>query len=220
MPIYKTSREGKMFLAGLEGIAQTKYKDSVGVWTIAIGATASEIPDLAKWSMNRKLSIEECFNLLDKSLVKYETAINKSIKNGAMLSQAQFDALVSICYNIGTHGAANSTFMKRINANAPMGRMTSMLNFNEDQPIADTHSRGDLEYKEERVFGFGSTGSIVEAIMMWNKPSEIIGRRTKEAKLFASGTYPTSTKASVFPVSAKGQPQYGKAKIIDCKDYI
>lgn len=176
----KTSLEGLIALAALEGVALSRYYDSVGVSTIGIGATKSEIPDLAEWPLSKKITLEEAFDLLDKSIVRYENAINKALK--VPVTQFQFDALVSICYNIGTGGASGSTFMRRINA------------------------------KE-------STQRIVDAIMMWDKPKEIIGRRRKEANLFAKGDYGAG-KVNVFPVNSKGKPVYSQGKIVDAKKYL
>jgi len=179
----KTSNAGLMFIAGLEGLCQTKYYDSVGVQTIGVGATVSEIHNIKEWPWDKELSIKECFNMLQKSVVKYEKAVDKTLKVGTMLSQSQYDALVSICYNIGTGGLAKSTFMKRINA-------------------------GD------------SAINIAAAILMWDKPKEIIGRRTKEAKLYTRGIYAGEGKVLVFPVSSSHKPLYGKGYEINAKEYL
>ena len=108
------SDDGKMFLIGLEGICLSPYLDSVGVKTIAIGATVSEIPDIADMPWGHVITMKEAFELLDRSLAKYVAAVNKAL--AVVVSQNQFDALVSVCYNIGTGGLKSSTFIKRINA--------------------------------------------------------------------------------------------------------
>ncbi len=110
---YETSREGKALIAHLEGIGLTRYLCSANEWTIGIGATKSEIPDLASWPKTKAITIEEAFELLDKSLVKYENAINKVLTRD--ITQYTFDALVSWCYNVGVGWPAKSTLMKRIN---------------------------------------------------------------------------------------------------------
>lgn len=114
MRYYKTSSKGLAFIAGLEGVALSKYLDSVGVWTIGIGATVTEIPDIASWPLNKTITIEEAFELLKKSVTKYELAVNKALNID--ISQNEFDALVSWCYNVGTGAVAKSTIIKRINA--------------------------------------------------------------------------------------------------------
>lgn len=110
----QTSKEGMIAILAREGVCLSKYKDSVGVWTIGPGYTATEIPDLASWPMNKTLTLEECLAVFPQRLKKYENALNNALK--VPILQHQFDALVSIAYNIGGAGAANSTFMKRINA--------------------------------------------------------------------------------------------------------
>ena len=107
------SPEGFAFTAGLEGVALTKYLDSVGVQTIGLGSTKSDIPDLAQWAWDKKLTLQECFDLYKNHMQKYIDAVNRALK--VPVFQHQFDAIVSICYNIGTGGMRGSTFMKRIN---------------------------------------------------------------------------------------------------------
>lgn len=134
----RTSKQGRIELANYEALANTKYVDSGGVHTIAIGATVSEIPDLVKWAWDRALTDKECCDLFVKSLAKYENAVNKVLK--VKITQAQFDALVSITYNIGVGdtttlegGMAGSTFMRRLNAgNDPRLVVSAMQAWNKD----------------------------------------------------------------------------------------
>lgn len=174
------SKKGLAFLAGLEGIGLTKYLDSVGVATIGIGSTRSDIPDLASWSWDKKITIEEAFDLYQKHLEKYVEAVNKALK--VPVFQHQFDALVSICYNIGVNGMAKSTFIKRVNSGSP------------DEEVS-------------------------KAILMWDIPKEIIGRRTKEAKLYTSGIYAGGGKVLIFPIVNK-KPRYSGGYEINAIDYI
>jgi lysozyme len=110
----KVSIKGLIEIAGHEGLCQTKYRDSVGVWTIAVGATKSEIPDLATWPMDKKLTIQECFDLFQRSIKKYADAVDKAVKRP--LQQYEFDALVSWCYNVGPGWLKSASVIKKINA--------------------------------------------------------------------------------------------------------
>lgn len=175
------SNEGLAFLAGLEGIALSKYKDSVGVWTIGIGATRTEIPDIGKWPLTRKITVEEAFALLRQGIKKYERAINRNI--AVDLQQHEFDALVSWCYNVGTGWAKKATVIKLLNKGV----------------------RG------QRIY---------DALMMYKKPKEIIGRRKKEAKLLTTGAYSGNGKASIFPVSKRGYPVYSRGRTINVYRYL
>jgi lysozyme len=125
MKNYKMSTEGMVFLAGVEGMALTKYLDSVNVHTISVGVTKSDIPDLDSWPWTKELTIKEAMDYFDKALTKYVNAVNKALR--VPVRQHQFDALVSICFNIGTSGMANSTFMKRINAKASDSSIRSAM---------------------------------------------------------------------------------------------
>ena len=60
----------------------------------------------------------EAIELLKSDLKRFEDVVNKSIKYP--IEQNQFDALVSLAFNIGTNAFANSTVVKRINAGADM----------------------------------------------------------------------------------------------------
>lgn len=177
----QTSLAGKIEIIGHEGICLTKYLDSKGVWTIGAGATKTEIPDLASWPMDKKIPLPDVIKFFDIWVKRYENAVNKALK--VTITQQQFDALVSICYNIGVSGMANSTFMRLINARAPMG-------------------------------------DIVNAILKWRKPPEIIPRRKREARLYSTQKYQHGGKCLVFPVSAKGTPLYSKGYEIDVEKYM
>jgi lysozyme len=52
--------------------------------------------------------------MLRKDLAKFEDAVSKSVK--VPLKQNQFDALVSLVYNIGPGNFQSSTLLKKLNA--------------------------------------------------------------------------------------------------------
>lgn len=216
----KMSKKGLIFLASLEGVCLSKYLDSVGVWTIGIGATRTEIPAIASWPKEQKITIEEAFNLLTKSIIKYENAVNESLD--VDVTQEQFDALVSVCYNVGCGGTRKSTFIKRINAKAKIGKSFS-LGFSGDikeEWTPEWITDRLVNYTEDINMGFsGSSVTIVDAIMMWNKPKEIIGRRSKEANLYSTGNY-GDCKINVFPVNSASKPVYSRGIMIDGNDYL
>lgn len=114
----KMSEAGRIHLAVREGLTIRIYFDTENVRTLGIGATVTELPNIAKMSLSEYHSIDELITLYFKALVKYETAVNKMIT--VPLKQYQFDALVSLGYNIGIGkgGLLTSTLVKRINASA------------------------------------------------------------------------------------------------------
>jgi lysozyme len=122
-PANNISVQGICELASYEGLCNTVYLDSGNVRTTAIGLTVSEIPDIAYWSWARSLTNQQCVSMFKSALVKYVNGINQVL--AVPVAQWQFDALVSITYNIGVgdvrslHGGmAGSTFMRLINQRA------------------------------------------------------------------------------------------------------
>lgn len=106
----KISDKGIEFLIKEEGEVLTAYKCQAGVWTIGVGHTGDEVvPGL-------KITKEKSRELLKRDLRRFESVVTRSIK--IPLEQYQFDALVSLAFNIGTNAFANSTVVKRINAGA------------------------------------------------------------------------------------------------------
>ncbi len=109
----RISPEGMNELASYEGLSLTPYLDSGGVKTVGIGSTVADIPDIASWSWDKALTIEQATDLYKKSLHKYEALVNRAIQ--APVSQHQYDALVSFVYNTGS---TNNSVFRRINAGA------------------------------------------------------------------------------------------------------
>lgn len=216
----KMSEKGLIELTSLEGCCLKPYYDSVGVITIGVGATRSEIPTLKDWDKSKAITMKEVFDLLRRSIVKYEDAVNRTLKNGTMLTQSQFDALVSICYNIGTGGLSKSTFMKRINSGARVGKLpTGLVEDYYEISSADRTDRS-VEMGESVQLEWAGEGTIVDAILMWNKPREIMGRRKKEARLFSTGQYSNTGYCQLFETDNKGHILWSRTKNIRIKDYL
>jgi len=73
---------------------------------------------------------------------------------------------------------------------------------------------------KSRINSSGSAQSIFDAFLMWNKPKEIIGRRTNEANLYRYGKY-TNKGTTVFrDVDNKGNILWKTAKNIDISKYF
>lgn len=106
----KTSDKGIEFIIKEEGEVLHAYRCQAGVWTIGVGHTGGVTPDM-------KITKEQSRQLLKADLCRFEKAVNETIKHP--LLQHQFDALVSLAFNIGAVAFKNSTLAKKINANAP-----------------------------------------------------------------------------------------------------
>lgn len=98
------------FITKEEGLRNKVYKDSKGLPTIGVGhlIKASE-PHL----LNATLTDEQVKELLKSDLKWCSEAVESSIK--VPLTQKQFDALYSLCFNIGETNFKKSTVVKRLN---------------------------------------------------------------------------------------------------------
>ena len=106
------SNNGINMLKGFEGCRLAAYQDSVGVWTIGYGWTqpVNGVPV----GKGMTITQETADSLLRSGLVQYEKGVTGLVK--VTINQNQFDALVSLTYNIGTNAFKNSTLVKKLNA--------------------------------------------------------------------------------------------------------
>ena len=102
----KMSTEGLIALIGHEGIVLSRYKDSVGVWTIGVGHTAAA-GGMNPATFTGTLTITQAIELLRTDIAKYEKAVDAAVK--VPLKQYEFDALVSFHYNTGAIDRAELT---------------------------------------------------------------------------------------------------------------
>jgi lysozyme len=108
----KTSHNGRKIIQEFEGFRSTPYLCSAEVPTIGFGSTMYLNGTKVKLS-DPDINRAEAENLFVKTLTKYEDTVNKTTKG---LNQNQFDACVSLCYNIGQEAFTSSTLVKMINA--------------------------------------------------------------------------------------------------------
>ena len=102
------------FIAKEEGLILHPYLDSVGIPTIGIGSTY--YPDGRRVKMtDPPLTREGAFSLFSTVLETYEKTIWSTTRDD--INQNQFNALVSLCFNIGAGNFKGSTVLKRVNAN-------------------------------------------------------------------------------------------------------
>ena len=105
------SANGINLICGFEGLELKAYDDGVGVWTIGYGTT---IINGVKVKKGDTCTTEQAKSYMAQDLKKFESAVNTAVK--VPLNQNQFDALVSLTYNIGTGAFKDSTLLKKLNA--------------------------------------------------------------------------------------------------------
>jgi lysozyme len=112
--ITKISKEGVELIKRFEGFSGKPYKCPAGIITIGYGATF--YPNGTKVAMTDKVITEqEGTDLLKSMLIKFEQYVDSYCVD--TLTQNQFDALVSFCYNVGPVNLKNSTLIKKVNKN-------------------------------------------------------------------------------------------------------
>lgn len=112
----KIGDAGIALIKEFEGFKKAPYLCSAGVPTIGYGSTMYADGKKVKMS---DVSISEAvaLELFHTTLHKYEQTVGKAIV--IPLTQNQFDACVSLCYNIGQGNFASSTLVKEINKGEP-----------------------------------------------------------------------------------------------------
>ncbi len=108
----KTSAAGRKAIIQREGVVLKAYKDQRGIWTIFVGHTSMAGPP----HVCRGLcgTMEEADETLSRDLLQFEDAVNHSIH--LPMTQNEFDAMVSLAFNIGAHGFRGSSVVKEFNA--------------------------------------------------------------------------------------------------------
>ncbi len=107
----KTTNKGINIIKAWESCKLTAYKCPAGVWTIGWGHTQEVLP-------GDTCTQEQANEWLKNDISSFEIYVNNYFKN---VNQNQFDALVSLCYNIGPGNLKKSPLFTtiRVNANDP-----------------------------------------------------------------------------------------------------
>ena len=108
------SDTGIDFIASFEGCRLTAYHNSSREpWTIGYGNTTYE--NGKKVQKGDKISAERAKTLFKNKLLEFSSVVNSLLTTDT--TQNQFDALVSLAYNIGLGNLKRSTVLKMVNDN-------------------------------------------------------------------------------------------------------
>lgn len=105
------SNKGVDLICEFEGKRLAAYDDGVGVWTIGFGTI--KYPGGNRVKKGDACTLEQAKEYMRHDLIEFEHTVNSSVK--VPLNQNQFDALVSLAYNIGSNAFKSSTLVKKLN---------------------------------------------------------------------------------------------------------
>ncbi len=104
------SQKIKQMIKGWEGCKLTAYRCPAGVLTIGYGHTGADVtPD-------KTITQEEADRLFDADVRKFAEKV-APLFSGVVLNNNQFDALVSLSYNIGSLSVKAPTLLRKVKAN-------------------------------------------------------------------------------------------------------
>lgn len=115
---------GRELIERNEGLRLDAYQDIVGVWTIGYGDTG---PDVVEGlTITQEEAVERLTNRLNDD---FGANVNRRIGD-APTTQGQFDAMVSLSYNIGNGGFNKSTVLRKHIAGDYQGAADAFLMWN------------------------------------------------------------------------------------------
>lgn len=115
----RLSEQGIEFLEWWEGFRPTMYLDISGLPTIGFGHL---IGPGEQHLLTATLTRAQARELLIQDSERYAQAVDEAID--VPLTQAQFDALTALCYNIGIANFSRSTVVARINSGDTRANIT------------------------------------------------------------------------------------------------
>ena len=112
--ITKSSSKGIELIKSFEGFYAKPYLCPANVATIGYGTI--RYPNGTKVTLSDvSITKETATSYLMDNLTTYEKSVDAFCRDD--ISQNQFDALVSFCYNVGSTALKSSTLLKKVNAN-------------------------------------------------------------------------------------------------------
>lgn len=100
------SNKGLALIKEFEGLRLEAYQCQAGVWTIGYGSTIG----VRKGDIITEATADK---MLANDIISFELVVNNEVT--VPLTQNQFDALVSLAFNIGATAFKNSTLVKKLN---------------------------------------------------------------------------------------------------------
>lgn len=123
------SDSGVDFIATFESLRLAAYLCPANVWTIGWGTTV--YPNGIKVKKGDTCTAEQAKTYKAHDLRRFEKCVNSAVK--VSINQNQFDALVSLAYNIGEKAFSDSTLVKKLNASDYQGAANQFSAWNKSK---------------------------------------------------------------------------------------
>lgn len=98
----RVSDDGVNLIKYFEGLRLVAYEDAVGVWTIGYGHTGNV------WD-GMTIEPDQAEHLLRADLIHFENGVERALRHEP--KQNQFDAMVSLAYNIGVRNFTRASVL-------------------------------------------------------------------------------------------------------------
>ena len=115
--IRQISMVGRELICSFESLQLQAYDDGVGVCTIGYGTTV--YPDDRRVKAGDVCTRAQAESFMAHDLKRFEQTVSSAVT--VPLNQHQFDALVSLTYNIGQGAFRDSTLLRKLNAKDYLG---------------------------------------------------------------------------------------------------
>lgn len=141
----QASPKGLAFLIAEEGFVPWAYNDPANHATFGVGHLLHRGPvtaaDRAQWGTKAKPMPRALVErvLREDLASRYEPAVCEAVKRP--LKPHQFDALLSLCFNIGTGGFKQSTVVRRLNEGDFAGAADAILMWSKPAILAPRRRR-------------------------------------------------------------------------------
>ena len=148
---FKTiSQKGIDFIISKENFKEQAYLDSAGIPTIGYGSTRIDDKPV---TLNTKITKEKALEQKKKDIEFVQKSIYNNVK--VPINQNQFDALVSLGYNIGAKTLVNSTIISKLNSGQEV-KEEDFLAFNKSKdPKTKKLTRNEgLETRRKEEYSF------------------------------------------------------------------
>lgn len=117
------SAAGLIGIVGYEGYSATAYKDTGGIFTVGFGHTGSEV------KASTRMTVSEAMKTLGKDVGRTEKTIQSCLGDDIKLTQSEWDAYISLAYNVGAGAVCKSSIKRKLQAGRYQAACAAILSF-------------------------------------------------------------------------------------------